>query len=223
MTTSQYITWLLNRTGNTISRADMLFNVNLAQNEIASVDSYFFRTKPDPYLTTTADTYSYTLAASVRRVARVYMLATSSNFNVNFLAYNGYSGASDYNGPRYVDRASSPEMSVPVDTLESSTPDSSDAQVIFPRENNPGTTTDVFLMEQYVWPTQLSSESVSIQIPEGHQTKILYYKILRMLEEQEYGNAGYSAEKEEKAMKDWMRFANRGSRVVQYITPPRDL
>ena len=223
MTTSQYITWLLNRTGNTISRADMLFNVNLAQNEIASIDSYFFRTKPDPYLVTTADTFTYTLAASVRRVARVYALSTNSNFSMNFTAYNGFSGSSDYNGGRYVDRLSSPEVNIPVDSIESSSPDSSDAQIIFPRENNPGTTTEVFLLEQYVWPTQLSSESISIQIPEGHQTKILYYKILRMLEEQEYGNAGYSAEREDKAMKDWMRFANRGARVVPYQTMPRDL
>ena len=223
MTTSQYITWLLDRTGNTVSRTDMLFLVNLAQNEIASEDCYFFRTKPDPYLSTTDETYTYTLAASVRRVARVYALSTNSNFNISYLSYNGFNVGTDYKSPKFNDRFASPEVEIPVDTVESVTADSGDAQVIFPAENNPGTTTSVYLMEQYVWPTQLSSESISISIPEGHQTKILYYKILRLLEEQEYGNASYSAEKEERAMKEWLRYSNKGARTIPNQTLPRDL
>ena len=226
MNTASYISWLHDRTGKTVTRSELLSLVNIAQNEIFAYDTYFTRTKPDPFLSTTDGVYVYTLDPSIRRVARVYALASNASFNYGYDGYS-YSGLTTgwYKQPRMNNVTGSIEIDVPVDTVESISPDSSDyaCQIIFPSQNNPGTTTDVFLIEQYVWPTQVTSESIALSIPESFQTTLLYYKVLRSLEEQEYHNADYNSRKEEDWTKKWLQFANKGSKSYETHTIPRDV
>jgi hypothetical protein len=222
MNTASYITWLLDRTGNTVTRTELLSLINIAQNEIFAYDTYFTRTKPDPYLSTTDGVYTYTLGATIRRVSRVYALATNNNYNFNYPAYNGWDGGW-YKQPKMNNRLGSPEIDVPVDSVEALSPDSASCQIIFPSQNNPGTTTDVFLLEQYKWPTQLTAESIALSIPESFATTLLYYKVLRLLEEQEYHNADYNSRKEDEWLKKWLQFANKGSKSYNIDILPRDV
>lgn len=199
----------------------MLDLVNKAQNEVASIDSYFFRKKPDPYLVTTATTFEYTISLPARRVAKVYQLATGTTYA--YMNYNGYDGRYGYKQPYAENMLGSPVIICPVDTQECASPDTASCKVIFDAGADPGTTTTIYYLERYDWPTQLSSESVSIAIPEAFQTSLLYYKVLRFLEEQEYHNSIYNIEREKKALEDWIRFANRGSRSGVVATVPRDI
>lgn len=222
MNTASYITWLLDRVGNTVTRTELLALVNIAQNEIFAFDTYFTRTKPDPYLVTTNNVYTYTLAASIRRVSRVYALASNANYEYQYPAYAGWEGGW-YKQPRMNNRTGTPEIDIPVDTIESLSPDSASCQIIFPSQNNPGTTTNVFIIEQYKWPTQLTAESIALSIPESFATTLLYYKVLRLLEEQEYHNSDYNSRKEEDWTKRWLLFANKGAKSHDITTLPRNV
>jgi hypothetical protein len=218
MTTSQYITYLMNASSNSVTRAEMLFIVNLAQNEIFSIDSYLTRTKPDPFLSTTATVFSYTLAASVRSVSRVYKLSSSAYDR----EYNNI--YSDYKEPMALNRYGTPEINVPVDTVEALSPDTASCQIIFPSQNDPGTSTDVYLIEQYLWPTQLTAETISLSVPETIATGYLYYKVMRILEERGYGQSIYNDRKEgEKLKAEWLRIANRGAKTTRGRTLPNEI
>ena len=224
MTTSQYITYLMNRSGNQVTRTEMLSLVNLAQNEVFSVDTYLTRSKPDPFLATTAATFTYTLAANVRRVGRVYALSSNQSFNSYFDLFGTFSDTTDYKGAVALNRYASPEIQVPVDTVESLSPDSGDCQIIFPSQFDPGTTTDVFLIEQYLWPTQLTAESISLSVPEPIATGYLMYKVMKKLEERGYGASVYNAREEEETLRsEWLRIANRGARTSRRRTLPNEI
>lgn len=224
MTTSQYITYLMNRSGNQVTRAEMLLLVNMAQNEIYSIDSYYTRTKPDPFLSTTAGTFTYTLAANIRRVGRVYALSSNQSFNSYFDLFGTFSDNTDYKGAVAFNRYASPEINVPCDTQESYSPDTASCKIIFPSQFDPGTTTDVFYIEQYEWPTQLTSESIALSVPEPIATGYLMYKVMRMLEEEGYGNSVYNDRKEEDKLKEeWIRVANRGARTSRRRTLPNEI
>ena len=219
MTTSQYITFLMNASGNSVTRAEMLFLVNEAQNQVFSVDTYLTRSKPDPFLSTTAATFTYTLAAGVRSVGRVYKLSSNEGYDAYF-ADDNYG----YKEPRAVNRAASPEIDVPVDTVESLRADSGDCQIIFPSQFDPGTTTDVFYIEQYLWPTQLTAETIALSVPDSTATGYLYYKVMRLLEERQYGSSVHNDRKEEEKFKDdWLRIANRGARTSRTRTLPNEI
>lgn len=223
MTTSEFIDFMLDMSGNTVSRPTMLTLINIAQNEVASVDSDFFKTKPEPFLATTSGVFTYTLASNIRRVSRLYGLATNKNFDLAQTSYGGFAGAGDYRGPRFDNITAGPEIKVPVHTIDSSSPDSGDCQIIFPTENDPGTTTDVFIIDQYEWPTQLTAETVDIAIPEGFQTTLLYYKVSRLLEEREFKNSIYNEKKEKEFMKKWLASATKAASIEEDVTMPRSV
>lgn len=207
---------MLRKIGNQVSRSELLDYINIAQNEIFSIDTHFNRTKPDPYLATTDGVYVYELANNVRRVSRVYSL-NSNNYN----GYNTYLG---YKQPQARNYSSSPEVDVPVDSTEALDPDgTSVVKIIFPSQNNPNTTTETFLLEQYEWPTQLTSEIIPLSIPDKYKTTLLYYKVLRLLEEEGYGNSIYNEQKESEYESKWLKFANRSAKSTSSRTLPRDV
>lgn len=220
--TSTLITHLLDFSGNTISRQRMLEFINIAQNELTDAPSKVMRENPDPILTTTAATYTYTMPAGVRRISRVFL----KGYYVT-----GYLGAYsntllNLSGPfteirKGYDASGNSIYEVPVITTESLDPETADCKIIFPSHIDPGSTTDKYYLEQYNWPTQLTSENIELSIPKSFHTKVLKYHVLMNLEEMGFGNARYNVDRYEKALSDWRRFANRTINQDPNYTSPR--
>lgn len=231
MTTSQFISWLSKRVGgNKFSRTDLLDAVNQAQNEILGRDIFFMRIKPDPYFRTTDGTYSYaastairdsidgTTTYDIRKVSRIY------TFNIRSSPIFEYGGINrTTHRPEYmVNPMSSDETIIPADCEQSVTPNSADCRVKLWRENNPGTQTTIYLAEAYRWPTQLSSESVALSIPEQFQRGLLKYAVLKDLEYTEYGSADKPEDLYQRELAKFDAWASRGATTRPTSTPPRE-
>lgn len=231
MTTSEYISWLIKRVGgNKFSRQDLLDAVNQAQNEILGRDIYFMRVKPDPFLITADGTYRYVASTSIvdamdeettydiRNVSRIY------TFNVRrspIFEYGGINRTS--HRPEYmVNPMASDETVLPSDCEQSVAPNSSDCIIKLWRENNPGTTDDVYMAECYRWPTQLTSESVSLTIPDHFQRGLLKHAVLKDLEYTEYGAADKPEDLYKKELAKFDAWASRGATTRPTSTPPRE-
>ena len=227
MTTGQYISWLIQRiAGNLFTRQQLLDAVNQAQNEILGRDIHFMRVLPDPYLRTTAGTYRYTASSSlydsidnttqydIRNVSRVYAL------NVRHSPIFEYGGLN--RTTHHPETIHQNEVNVPADVQQSKKPLGSDCTIALWRENDPGTQTTVYLAEAYKWPTQLTSESVALSIPEQFQRGLLKYAVLKDLE---YTEAGYADKPEElykKALSEFDSWSSRGAKTTITATQPRD-
>lgn len=231
MTTGQYISWLIKRIGgNKFSRQDLLDAVNSAQNEILGRDIRFMRILPDPYFRTTSGTYNYvastqiydsvdgTTQYDIRNVSRIY------TFNIRsspIFEYGGINRTS--HRPEYmVNPMASDETVIPSDCVQSIRPNASDCRVKIWRENNPGTQTTLYLAEAYRWPTQLTSESVSLSIPEQFQRGLLKFAVLKDLEYTEYGSADNPEEKYEEELAKFDLWSSRGATTIHTSTPPRE-
>lgn len=231
MTTGHYISWLTKRiAGNLFTRQDLVDAVNQAQNEILGRDLLFMAVRPDPYLHTTAGTYVYgastwlfdsidgTTKYDIRNVSRVY------TFNIRqspIFEYGGLNKTS--HRPEYMlNPMASDETIIPSDCIQSISPLSSDCIIKLWRENNPGTTTNIYLAECYRWPTQVTSEAVALTIPEQFQRDLLKYAVLRELEYTEYGSNDHPQEAYERELKKFDHWANRGAKTEPTGTPPRE-
>lgn len=231
MTTSQYISWLIKRIGgNKFSRTDLLDAVNQAQNEILGRDIYLMRVKPDPHFRTTAGTYNYVASTAVRdsidgtttydirNVSRVY------TFNIRqspIFEYGGINRTS-HRPETMVNPAASDETIIPSDCEQSMAPSSTDCRVKLWRENDPGTTTNIYLAECYKWPTQLTTEAVSLSIPEQFQRGLLKFAVLKELEYTEFGSADKPEEMYKKELAKFDAWANRGATTRPTHTLPRE-
>ena len=78
MRTSELIDYILDFTGNTIPREKLLRWINIAQNELLSMNTKISRVQ-DEYLTTVDGQLEYLLPAGTRFVARVYAKKTLLN------------------------------------------------------------------------------------------------------------------------------------------------
>jgi len=221
MLTREYITWLLNTTGNQLTREELLIQVNIAQNMLFAQPTYFNRTKPDPFLTTEDGVFRYQLPNNVKVVTRVYALASNRKFF--FPLYGGFSNMFGYKQPSPVNSYASPEVNIVIDTIQSIAPDRDGPVILFPRQYNPRTTDDLYQIEQYEWPVQLTSEDIQLSVPEEHQFGYLYYMVLKFLEEQGYGNSIYNKDREEAAQKAWSRDADIGFKSNYIRTLPKDV
>lgn len=231
MTTGAYISWLIRRLGgNKFSRQDLLEAVNQAQNEILGRDIAFMRIKPDPYFRTTASTYTYVASTAildsvdgataydVRNVSRIY------TFNVRSSPIFEYGGLNrtSHRPETMVNPMVSDETIIPSDVTQSSNPSSSDCSVRLWRENNPGTQTTIYLAEAYKWPTQLTSETISLSIPANFQRGLLKYAVMKDLEYTEFGSADKPEDMYEKELKKFDAWASRGATTRLTSTPPRE-
>lgn len=231
MTTAAYITWLSKRIGgNSFSRVELREAINLAQNEILGREIRFMRIKPDPFLVTTDGTYRYVASTSVldsldgattydvRHISRLY---TNNNRRSGILDYGGVHSISS-KPDKLANPHTSPEVIMSVDFEQSLAPSSSDAVIKFFRENNPGTTTETYMVEAYKWPTQIVSENIALSIPETFQRNLLKYAVLQELEYTEYGSADRPIELYEREISKFLSWANGGATTDPTCTPPRD-
>jgi len=216
MTTSQFITHLVRMGNSSMTRAQLLALVNDCQNEILDIDTPLTRLRPDPVLPTTSGTYNYTVDAATitaistdgrlaRRVRKVFTTATiPSDYNTG-RAYGLWSdGGVNAIGMRIYE--SHPAIQESVGPVNSS---AYFPVIRFDANDDPGTTTDVFRLECYMWPTQLTSESVAMTIPDGHQRKVLQSRVMMELELMEYGRSIEWEQRFDRQMKEFQSAMQR--------------
>lgn len=121
----------------------------------------------------------------IRTISRVYSLDYPG---MRSKAYNWLFSAR----PESSLQSGSNEIDIPIDTVDSLGAESSDCEVVFWRENDPGTSNDIFMVDCQRWPTQLVTEDVALTIPEAFQTTLLKFAVLRTLEYTEYGRNDFS-------------------------------
>ncbi len=232
MTTAQYVSWLSKRVaGNLYSRQDLVDAINMAQNEILGRDIKYMRCNPDAYLHSTVDVYSYaastylfsgvnnTTQYDIRDVKRVY---TYNIRNSNIFAYGGLNRTS-HRPDLEVNNYASDEVEISCDVVPSILPNAADCTINLWADNNPATSTTVYRVVAYKWPTQITSESVAISIPEQFQRFLLKYAIFRDLEYTDFGSADkpdvlYAAE-----LKKFDLWANGIKNSASQATPPREV
>lgn len=201
MNTSTLVTLIQKETGSHLSRAEILEIMNIVQNEIYSHDSNWTRIKPDPLITTTDGTYLYTASSAlknstggsigsaeydVRRVEEVY----SYRNPLEPFLYNFGQEVNTFR-PDIIGMGERNYKTINrVTCTDSVQANSSDCQIRFWEDNNPGTTgvSDiVFRAVAYKWPTQLTAESIALGIPDGWDMNLLRPGVLRYLDQRVYG------------------------------------
>ena len=201
MTTETYVSWLMDRTGNQLSRTQLLNQVNIAQNEIFSWNTYYNRVKPRDslVLTTISGVFQYTVPDSnIRTVSKVY-LKESMNTYFRERVYT--------------------QLRVPAEIQASIDPDSN---VVIYLETDPGASTDKFYYEAYTWPFngQLDSETVALSLPEDIQTGLLYYAVAVLLELDRDGRSISFLDLKETAKKEFFTSSSKGSRIETNTPTP---
>lgn len=197
MTTNEFVTMVLEEVGSAWTRAKILEVANRAQNEILGEDNEISRVKPDPFMATTDVTYSYaassylydastgaqgSLVGDVRTVKEVYSYSNS----VSIFDFQTLDPSSDK--PNQVEfTATKDRVSARISVVESKAASASDCLIKWWEGNNPGTTTVVWRARAYLWPSQLTAESVSLTLPHDFHDTILLYGVLKRLERREYG------------------------------------
>ena len=213
MKTSELIDYILDFTGNTVSRDKLLRWLNIAQNELLSLNSKASRVLPDGYIATIAGQQVYQMPAGTRSVALLYARRDQTFPNIYYGQLKGTFGYLDDGTEIY---------EIPFTTNESNNPFAQDVSITIPETFDPGNTTTVFKVERYVWPSQLLSEQIPITIPESQQTKALMYRVLSLMEEMEYGQPGAFSDRYQREYEpEWIRFSNRPVVFEQVRTKPR--
>ena len=205
MNTSQFVTLMMKETGNVLNRTEMLQYINYAQIDIFGLNTYLNETKPAPYLDTDGST-TYTLADNVRTVTRVYMDATSVSYRRSYSDL--YGGSSDAMVHRDVREITEDVHIIPAKSITTGV---GNCQIIF--ELDPGTTDDVFLLEQYEWPDELSSEAIPLSVDEVTARSYLRYLVFKKIEEAGYAQSIYNDSQVEKAEADFFRRVKRPGRT----------
>lgn len=201
MTTPELLEYLLENVGGALSYERARFYLNLSQNEVLGADHPLMRAQPDPFFQTVKDSYSYIASLNclnadsivpgapvgdVRSISKIYRLQPlvcgtfPSPWTKRWIRTEKV---------EFDDGDISVVARVAV--VKSKNPLSQDCLVKWEKTNNPGTSTDEWFAETYLWPAQITSDSVPITIPEQYQTTVLLENILAKIERREYGRADY--------------------------------
>ena len=157
----------------------------------------------------------------VRNIARIYAFQDRrSGFRLFGDQFFRGSIRASFRPERMVNR-NLQEIEISSDVMQSLEPLSEDASLINWRENDPDTTTDVFIVNAYRWPDQLTNEDVRLTIPERFQTTLLKYAILRDSEYTEYGRNDNPEFLYEKYLKEFLGFAKQSANTDHSVTLPR--
>ncbi len=231
MTTSQFVSLILDEVGSAWTRAQILDITNNAQNEVLGEDLMLTRVRPDPFFATTDATYSYTAATSlydssagtqgslvgdIRTVKELY----SYNNSVSIFDYQTLDPASEK--PNQVEFTQTKDrVTMRVDTVDSLGPTLSDCTVKIYATNNPGTTTTTWRGVAYKWPAQLTSESIALSVPADFQDTLLFFEVMKRLERREYGENAFTFQQAEYYRKKFRRKYNAQASSDLRVAPPR--
>lgn len=216
MTTEKYISFLLDLTGSQKTPAQMLDLVNIAQNEIFSINTYFNQVKPASslFINTTSEILQYTISDPlIRQVSRVYLPDPSAFGDAGYVVTSIYDNFGWYwNGFGFSYGNNDYDVTVPVQVTEAL--EVGDNVTVF-FERDPGTSTEQVFYDAYTWPQngQLTSNTVPLSLPEKIQTKLLFSKVAKMLEIDKDGRSIFSKQEVDDHMKDYLTFANQGAKI----------
>jgi len=162
---------------------------------------------------------SLTTQWDIRRVNGIYTYSTQSG---RFFAYGGANVVS-YKPNKYMNRSGSAVVLVEGDATESKEPNSEDCIINFWHENAPGETTNVYLARSaHRWPTQVTTESINLEIPDRFHTTLIRYGLLKDLEYTEYGSADRPQDLFDKYLAEFLIWSGRGVHTeISHNTVPR--
>ena len=128
-----------------------------------------------PYLTTVDGTRQYTMADNVRKIASVFFDESVPMDYGDAVNYDNYGNYLWIKGTRYreVKAGSRPKNR------------SSNATITF--QFNPGTTTDIYFTKYYIVPTEITSVSIDLDIPDEYHDLVVDGVVARIRAVQ-YGN-----------------------------------
>lgn len=232
---SSFYTWLLEHLpGADYTRAKVRETVNDVQNEaLAARDGRLMLIKPEPYLViVSSSTKRYVANTSVvssrdgvttydiRRIRRVYSFTDASN---PYGSYGGYGSGSQPFPAYQKNYMAIPEIDMPVQSQDSSRPLQNDCIVDFHRDFSPAVSTELYNVEAWEWPTQLTSENISIKIPIQFRKTLILFGVLSKIETRDFGRDDTIASKYEKALEDWYLYDEVGQANYRPLrTPPRE-
>ena len=218
MLTAAFVTMVSDEIGAAWTRTQILDVMNDCQNEILGEDCGLMRVRPDPFLTTADATFSYGASASlfdssantkgaavgdVRTVRKIY----SYNNSVSIFDAQTLDPASEK--PNQVEFTQTKDLvTMRMDVIDSLGPTLADCTLKLYATNNPGATTVSWRAECYLWPNQLTAESVALSIPADFQRSLLLFDVLKILERREYGRSDAAMQTYEMYRKKFRRRYN---------------
>lgn len=233
MTTGQFVSMVMEELAANYTRQQILDVTNNAQNEILGETLELMRVRPDPFMTTADTTYSYVAATSfhdsstgasgsvvgdVRTVKEIY----SFNNSVSIFDYQTLDPASEK--PNQVEFTQTKDrVTMRFDCIDSIAPAASDCTVKLYATNNPGVTTTVWRGVCYLWPAQLTSETIQLSIPADCHDTLLFMEVLKRLERREYGENNFSFQQAEYYRKRFRRKYNAQATSDLRVAWPRDV
>lgn len=232
---SAFYTWLLESLpGADYTRSKVREIVNDVQNEaLAGRDGRLMSIKPDPYLVITSSaTKRYVANTSlvssldgvttfdVRRIKRVFAYTSKNN---PYGSYGGYGNGLNSFPARQVNAAAIPEVILPCESQDSVEPLDDACIVDFYRDFSPAVSTELYNVEAWAWPTQLTTENIAIKIPLQFRKTVLLFGVLAKIETRDFGRDDTIADKYQKALSDWYHYDEVGQASYrQPRTPPRE-
>lgn len=215
------------------TRTQILDVTNNAQNEILGEALLLTRVRPDPFMTTADETWGYQASScfhdssggfsaapvgDVRTVKEIY----SYNNSVSIFDAQTLDPASEK--PNQVEYTQTKDrVTARFDCIDSIEPASFDCNIKLYVTNNPGATTTVWRGEVYLWPTQLTSESIPLSIPADFQDTLLFMEVMKRLERREYGENNFAFQQSEYYRKKFRRKYNAQASSDLRVAWPRDV
>lgn len=207
------------RFGGHLNRVKLLEEIGHAQNEILALPGVpLMRNKTVEYLATTAGVYQYTVAGK-RTVQRIF-IRTQGNIPGGYGASlspwaGGTTGEVTVNGQEY------DELDIDFECDEARSPSDTGCTIYLPEDVDPGTTTDVYRLESYRWPTFPSTEAISMELPDPWITSLLSYAIKMKIEESAYGVDIYNDPKFQKLLAQFIGHQARAKAQSTIRRKPR--
>jgi len=207
MTTSAFITLLLEEIGAGWSRVKALELINDIQCEMLGVDCDLMRVKPDPFVASTAATFTQVasstlydsttgaqgaLVGDIRAVREVYRLPSVASLDdLTPLDPNA-------DKPQQMSfDAGMRKIFARIDFIDSIGQNALDCTLKWWEQYDPGTTTITWRAKAYKWPTELTDENEALSVPVDFQRTLLLWKCIGHTERREYGKVDPELYKEE--------------------------
>lgn len=241
MTTTKFITLLLENVAASLTRTKALEYTNIAQNELLGTNHPITRVQPDPYFETSDGIYSYVanerirtadlvrtpgdLVGDVRSVSRIYSFLPRG-CGVYGYWNNGYYGMWDCTvRPEQVQYGMGEwTLDARWAVVQSSEPSQNDCLIKWQKPNNPRDTTTRWYAETYLWPKQLLSEQVQLTVPSDFQRTLLMELVVAIIEKRAYGRADYTAAAVEKDMERFRdKYANTAVQEMTGFVPFKEI
>lgn len=232
MIASDYLDWLEEELPGNLysSRQRLLSEVNRSQNEILGQDNKLMLILPDPLLVTVDGTTDYVANSSIyyndegalgdlvddiRVVRDIYVYGPTGYFDTT-VSFGGQDNPDTFES-RYGADITRPRW----DADESLGPNLNDCRIMFYEQNNPGA--QQFRVVAYKWPTQLTSESIQLSLPDQWLYTLMFHKIAMKAELREFGRNDYHSEQFDKFMDRFITSVGHRHQIKQQVTPPRDV